>query len=720
MARRAFGILAALAGLSGPLAGQLRLLAVPVSGPAGLDSLARLGFEVADVRATVHGLEAMVIASPETERLLGTRGFAAAPVPGVAAAGAAGDSFTVFRSFDKPLTGIRATLAAWAASDTLMHVDSIGASIEGRPMLAVKIGAASDDPARPNVLFMATHHAREWVSTEVAMQLIRWLADSLSPAVLATRDIWVIPVENPDGYQYTFTTDRLWRKNRRPNSDGSFGVDPNRNYPAFWGVDDAGSSPLPFVETYRGTGPASEPETQAIIAFHAAHPPVVSVSYHTYSGLLLYPYGFRAGAFAPDVPVYRALAGTDLAPAVRDSVPASFHDRYHPGPGWNLYPTNGEYTDWAYRAHGTFAFTPELTSGCCTPDSGLYYGFTFPDDSGLVTRVFRDNLPFALAAIAAAAAPALAVGPTGAAPTPPRVESIWPEAWVSLPAAGPVPFTLTVRTATGGVLSRSLSTDSLARGIVRTVWRSDVSVDAARAERVEGTGLEAELISVAGAEDVDLGWTGWTRSTDALVGSWSWATIMNDTLTSPVIDLTGRGRLWLQFWTKHRGSTFTPEQHGLVQVSADSGVTWGDVADIVGDGPAWYPVRVDLPQLTGARAARVRFVSVGYTWWLDAVGFASDSTAALDSLAPPAALELSENPVRGGQVVISWPAGTSAPRLSIFTFTGSRLLQTSLGAGATEFAWDLSAGGRLVPSGAYLVVLELDGRVMRRRLFITR
>jgi hypothetical protein len=187
-----------------------------------------------------------------------------------------------------------------------------------------------------------------------------------------------------------------------------------------------------------------------------------------------------------------------------------------------------------------------------------------------------------------------------------------------------------------------------------------------------------------------------------------------------VIDLTGRGRLWLQFWTKHRGSTFTPEQHGLVQVSADSGVTWSDVADIVGDGPAWYPVRVDLPQLTGARAARVRFVSVGYTWWLDAVGFASDSTAALDSLAPPAALEVSENPVRGGQVVISWPAGTGAPRLSIFTFTGSRLLQTALGAGATEFAWDLSAGGRLVPNGAYLVVLELDGRVMRRRLFVTR
>jgi hypothetical protein len=718
MARRAFGFLILLAAWSvRPLAGQLRMVSVPVSVPAGLDSLARLGFEVADLRRTPRGLEAVVVTSPATERMLVTHGFAAAAPAG--AAPAVGDSFTVYRSFDKPITGIRATLAAWAAADTLIHVDSIGASIEGRPILAVKIGDPGDDPSRPNVLFMATHHAREWVSTEVAMQLIRWLADSLPAALRVARDIWVIPVENPDGYQYTFTTDRLWRKNRRPNGDGTFGVDLNRNYPAFWGLDDGGSSPLTIAETYRGTAAGSEPETQAIIAFHGSHPPVVSVSYHTYSGLLLYPYGFRAGVFAPDLPVNRALTGTDLDPAVRDSVPASFHDRYHPGPGWNLYPTNGEYTDWAYRASATLAFTPELTSGCCTPDSGFYYGFTFPDDSALVRRVFRDNLPFALALITAAAAPASALGPTGLVPTPPRVESVWPETWVSLPAAGPIPFTLTVRTATGGVVTRSLSTDSLNRGVVRTVWRSDVSVDAARVVRADGTGLEAELIAVAGAEDTELGWTGWTRSNVAAVGAWSWFT-STDTLTSPAVNLTGRAHLWIQFWTMHRGSTFTPELHGLVQVSADSGVTWSDVFDLVGDGPAWYPIRVDVPQLDGSRAARVRFVSIGLTWWVDAVGFASDSTAALDSMAPPVALEVSENPVRGSQVVISWPAGTGASRLGIYSFTGARLLQTSLGPGATEYAWDLSAGGRAVTNGAYLVVLELDGRVLRRRLFVTR
>jgi hypothetical protein len=171
----------------------------------------------------------------------------------------------------------------------------------------VKIGPPDDAPERANVLFLATHHAREWIATAVAMKLIRWLADSAGMAV-ATHDVWVIPVENPDGYQYSFTNDRYWRKNRRPNADGTFGVDPNRNYPAFWGVDDRGSSGVQFAETYRGASAGSEPETQAVMAFHAVHRPVVAISYHSYSGLILYPWGFSLG---------RARAGPAAVPGAR-------------------------------------------------------------------------------------------------------------------------------------------------------------------------------------------------------------------------------------------------------------------------------------------------------------------------------------------------------------------------------------------------------------------
>jgi hypothetical protein len=724
MARRVLGILATWAAIAAPLAAQLQPVWVPVSGPATLDSLARLGFEVGGVARVDGRLQALVVVSPSTAGRLAARGFTVSPVPGAPLAGTAADTYHVFRSFEKPVTGIRAQLTAWAAADTLIHVDSIGASIEGRPILAVKIGSAADAPTRPNVLFMGTHHAREWVSTEMAMRLIRWLADSLSPTVLATRDIWVIPVENPDGYQYTFTTDRYWRKNRRHNSDGTYGVDPNRNYPAFWGYDESGSSSVPGTEIYRGTARASEPETQTIIAFHAAHPPVVSVSYHTYGGLVLNPYGFRTGELAPDLPIFRALGGTDLGPAVLDSVPATFHGAYHPGPGWSLYTTNGEYTDWAYRAHGTIAFTTELTSGCCTPDSGFYYGFAFPDDSALVERVFRDNLPFALAVIAAAGDVAAAMGPGLAhfLATPPRVESVWPETRVSLPTLGPAPYSLTVRTATGAIFSRSMQTDSLWRGVVRTSWRNDVSTIAARAVRVDGAGLAAELVSLAGAEPGDAGWTGWTRTNDALAGSWAWEANGNDTLTSPAVDLTGRSRLWLQFWTKYRGSTFTPQVLGRVEYSGDDGATWTEIWRTIGDGPSWYPVRVDLPVPAGPAAARVRFISEGFNWWVDAVGFVSDSTSVFQSLPPVARAEVSENPVRGTQVVISWPppTGAAGPRVGVYSFSGDRLVAQTLPSGATEFVWDLMAGNRPVPNGAYLVVVQVDGQVLRRRLFVTR
>jgi hypothetical protein len=720
MARGATRLLALLLFCAAPRAAgaQLRVAEVPIAGRASLDSLARLGFEVADVREIGATRYAVIVVSPETEAMLRRGGFA---VSALARAQAA-DTFRMYQSFDKPGAGIRATLTAWAAADSLIHLDSVGASVEGRPMLAVKIGPAADAPARPNVLFLATHHAREWISTAVAMRLIRWLADS-GAAALAGRDVWVIPVENPDGYQYTFTIDRYWRKNRRPNQDGSVGVDPNRNYPAFWGLDDLGSSASAGAETYRGAGAASEPETQAVMAFHAAHPPAISVSYHSYSGLVLYPYGFRAGELAPDLSRYESFAGTDLAPAVHDGVPGSTLTYYHPGPGWNLYPTNGEYTDWAYRAYGTIAFTTELTSGCCA--AGLYYGFEFPDDSALVERVFRDNLPLALALIAAAGNLATAPGPSGRVPAAPRFTSLWPESWLSLDAAAPRPLSLTLRTATGAPALRSAQTDAIRRGTLQTVWRTDLRADTVRALRADGTGVSAELLTLAGAEGgaLEAGWTGWRRDTVRLAGAFSWSTAISDTLLSPIVDLRGRTAVWLQLWTRHRGSTFSPEQRGVIQFSGDSGQIWTDVAVVAGDGPTWYPVRVDLPQAGGRRGARVRFISEhAFSWWIDAVGFATDVTQAFLQLAAVGDAEISENPVRSDQVVVSWPAGSGNARVSVYAFSGERLHEATVPAPGNEYVWDLTIGGgtRRVVNGAYIILVDVDGRHYRRRLFVAR
>jgi hypothetical protein len=401
-------------------------------------------------------------------------------------------------------------------------------------------------------------------------------------------------------------------------------------------------------------------------------------------------------------------------------MPGSTVTYYHPGPGWHLYTTNGEYTDWAYRAHRTIAFTTELTSGCCV--NGLYYGFEFPDDSALVEQVFRDNLPFAVALITAAGNLRGAVGASGLSVAPPRFESLWPDAWLDLDARAPQPLSLTLKTGTGGTELRSAQTDSLRRGTIRTVWRTDLYRDTVRALRADGSGVAAELLSLAGAEPLDAGWTGWTRDAASLAGGFAWTTTVSDTLVSPVVDLRGRTAVWLHLWTRHRASTFTPEQRGLIQFSGDSGLTWSDAAVIVGDGPNWYPFRVELPQAGGRRGARLRFISEhAFVWSVDAVGFATDAPAAFLLLAGSGDAEVSENPVRGDQVVISWPAGVGTTRVAIYGFTGERLRQATVAAPTNEYVWDLTLGGtRRVVNGAYIVVVEVDGRRYRRRLFVAR
>jgi hypothetical protein len=160
----------------------------------------------------------------------------------------------------------------------------------------------------------------------------------------------------------------------------------------------------------------------------------------------------------------------------------------------------------------------------------------------------------------------------------------------------------------------------------------------------------------------------------------------------------------------------------VIQFSGDSGQTWSDVAVIAGDGPSWYPMRVDLPLAGGRRGVRVRFISErDFVWSLDAVGFATDVSTAFLLLAGPGAAEVSENPVRSDQVVISWPAGTGTTRVAIYGFTGERLHQATVAPPTNEYAWDLTLGGqRRVANGAYIVVVEVDGHRYRRRLFVAR
>jgi hypothetical protein len=700
-----------------------------------VDSVRRLGIDIVEVHLDPGaGATLVVVASPRDRALLAARGWPVediAPSPAVAALEArrvalGARAFAVYRDFDDPARGVAAYLRSLAASHANVAVESVGASWQGRPILAVKVGPAGDSPARPNVLFVATYHAREWAATEMALRLVAFLADSLparpgGAALLASRDVWVIPVANPDGYEYTFATQRLWRKNRRANADGSFGVDLNRNHAGFFAFDDDGSSPSPWSEVYRGPSAESEPETRALALFHRAHPPVISISYHTYAAALLYPWSHAFGAFTGDQPVFAALAGTVLRPAVRDSVPGSDHTAYVSAPGWQLYPTNGDYDGWAYREFGTLAFTAEITSGCCV--GGASYGFVFPDDEALLQRVFRDNLPFALDVIAAAGDPAGAVGPLGTAAAGTTLLSVWPTVVVSAPASTGS-LSLDVASGTGAPRSFTLPRDTLGSG--RFLARYTVGAAAfagTEAVRVPQLGLVAEVLSRDGAEWDGTPWRGFWRTGEAFEGRFAWAGV-RDTLVSPEIRVAGRSGLQLFFWTRHEGSLSDPSSQGRVEISTDGGQSWSEVFRLVGAGTTWYPVAASLALAEGAASVRVRFVANGMQWWVDAVTVAAGESRlfGVTAAAQGNPLGIAANPVRVAPQVLRWPAGQGTARVQIFSFYGTLVADETLPADPGLYRWDLTTRrGELVANGAYVAVVTLgDGTRYRRRFFVLR
>ncbi|MAF66079.1 MAG: hypothetical protein CMJ84_10550 [Planctomycetes bacterium] len=237
---------------------------------------------------------------------------------------------------------------------------SIGTSHQGREIWAMRVSdnPGVDEPAEPVAWFDALHHAREPMSGESLLQLTSWLCEGYgvegnATRVLNTRSLVLVPCVNPDGYEYNRQTNPngggMWRKNRRDNGGGSFGVDLNRNYSFEWGPGSPGSSGNPDSETYRGPAPFSEPECQAVRAGFLARIPATVVSAHTFSDLWLYPWGYDTPD-PPDIALYGELG--EQATAVNGWV--------HGPASQVLYIANGVSIDWTYGQHGAISFTPEI------------------------------------------------------------------------------------------------------------------------------------------------------------------------------------------------------------------------------------------------------------------------------------------------------------------------------------------------------------------------
>ena len=241
---------------------------------------------------------------------------------------------------------------------------SIGTSIEGRTIWAVKI---SDNPniseSEPAVGFDALVHAREPQSMATQMYFMWYLLENYGTNPEATylvnnREIYCVPCFNPDGYEYNRLTDPngggYWRKNRRDNGGGCYGIDLNRNFGYQWGYDNIGSSPDPCSETYRGTSAFSEPEAQAIRDLSNLKNYSTHFNMHSYGGYILYPWGY-IDSETPDSLTYREFAAL-----------LTSYSGYAYGSGSQLlgYPSNGAIRDWMYgeqtTKNKTFGYTIEI------------------------------------------------------------------------------------------------------------------------------------------------------------------------------------------------------------------------------------------------------------------------------------------------------------------------------------------------------------------------
>ena len=240
-------------------------------------------------------------------------------------------------------------------------------SIEGRPIYWLKI---SDNPNvnenEPQIIYTALHHAREPASLSQMIFYMYYLLENYATnpeikALVDNTELYFVPCVNPDGYLYNQNTapngGGMWRKNRRLNGDGTYGVDLNRNYGFDWGYDDIGSSPTTTDETYRGTAEFSEPEIQAIKWFDEHHQFKISINYHTFGNDLIYPWGYIANLYTPDSAVF--VEHTRLMTSINHFVAGTGNQTVQ-------YVTNGDSDDWGYGDHTTkpkiLSMTPEVGS----------------------------------------------------------------------------------------------------------------------------------------------------------------------------------------------------------------------------------------------------------------------------------------------------------------------------------------------------------------------
>ena len=381
----------------------------------GIDR-SELDLKSATGRGQKAGVRVEAILSGRQAEALSAKGVTLAPkqIDGSTAAqratARAANGLNVFRTYSGA-GGLKEEFEKVAADNPkITKLETYGHTINGQPIIALKVSrnaAVRRDGSKLSVLYLGAQHAREWITPEMIRRLMHRFVDGYDTnkeirRLVDTNELWFVPVANPDGYDFTFQPgQRLWRKNLRDNNgDGQIaagdGVDPNRNFPEKWGYDNEGSSDNPAGETYRGTGPASEPETRGLDSLVRRVGFDFLVNYHSAAQLLLYGIGWQVATPSPDDILYEAMAGDDAHPAIAG---------FDPDISAELYTTNGDTDLHMVERHGTLSYTPEMSTCAAASNedpndqwnaADCGSDFQFPDDEKLVQGEFERNIPFAM------------------------------------------------------------------------------------------------------------------------------------------------------------------------------------------------------------------------------------------------------------------------------------------------------------------------------------
>ena len=561
---------------------------IPAKGGRQLQELDAAGFDVlaATRQGTLH--VAAPVAQEDLLRRLGAGQLRVLQSPAAGASIAALDAnLGAYRTYAEATAVLQALVAA---HPTRAALTSIGTSHEARALHALKISDnVAIDEDEPEVLIMGCHHARELMSVEIPLQFAEYLlahygTDPQVTALVDTREIWIVPIVNPDGYVYVQNNHAgastgWWRKNRRNNGDGTYGVDINRNYGYQWGYDNVGSSPTTSSSIYRGPSGFSEPETQAVRNFVAARHFTMWLSYHSYSELLLFPWGYVFD-YTVDHETYLRL-GEELNAGTGYLLG-------NPAMG-AIYRTNGGSDDWAYgdtlAKPVVYGFTPEV---------GSFAEGAFAPAESLIAPYFARLLPMNLKCLELAGDPQQVLGPA------------------------PVVIT-----------SAIVQSGQLVLG-----WTGNAPDDPNPAAHYELEGFQMQGFQSLGAEAASA-WVGLaggfaTSATRAYEGTRSYFSSSGDnvastlTLTAPFLVDAAHQTLTCRMW-------YAIEQdydYAYVEVSQDQGLVWRPIAGnvttnfdpfgsnfgngITGSSGGWVQASFSLAAYLGQEIQiRIRYVTDG-------------------------------------------------------------------------------------------------------------